>query len=442
MFDWYLLLFIAFTLVILCIDKIGSHRSIYEFTNRKEVGLSGGTYSLVIPYMTGATFLFPFLFTVKSGISSFFIFLISPLFLYIILRSMISSQERIDEMLPDQMNYTERKNIIPFFLFGISSLGSILIQTTLMVMLFQDFFKQPASLGIFLFLIFSFVLFGLGGRSGVNRVGNLLLIGILFTISFTVLILYLRTGTGIVYQQITRNFDGLYHGSIIENILCFLTFIFVMAGQTFTSVYFWESVSVIRPNHRISALRYSSFSWTALLLSFTGLSIYLLSNADTLTATELMKSVIRSNNILSHIFVYTGIAMLAVGTGHSLYSLLSLFLHLRTASHNQQSSYHTLKQAYLFGIVLVVVIGFTCINLSEFFTEWLPYFISFFTSAAVPFFYALVKNNFSRSHFAMTVGMMSIAGVPLSILISEIWLVAPITATLTICVHIVGNKFK
>lgn len=441
MIDWYLLLFIAFTLVILLIDKIGSHRSAFEYTDRKEIGLSGGTYSLVIPYMTGATFLFPFFFTLKGGASSFFIFTLSPIILYLISRKMIVNQEKFDGILPDQMNFQDKKSPIVFLIFGISSIGSILIQSSLIVMLFKDVLHQPVNLGVFLFLIFCYVLFGLGGRSGVNKVGGLLLIGILFTISFTVLTLYLRTGTGVVYQQIVDSLGGIFSGSLMENFLYFLTFILVIAGQTFTSFYFWESVKAIRPKHRISALRYSAFSWIALLLSFTGFSMYLLSHADTLTALKLMESLIQSNSILSHIFIYVGISMFAVGTGHSTYSLLALFLSIRTIRQAQKSTHHILKQGYLFGIMILIIIGLTSIPLSKYLTEWLPYFLSFFSAAAVPFIYVLMKKHFTRRHFTFTVGVMSVAGFALSVMIADIWLIAPVTAALTFVVHFIFTKF-
>jgi hypothetical protein len=438
MIDWYVLLFIAFTLVILLIDKIGSHRSVHEYTNAgKEVGLSGGTYSLVIQFMTGATVLLPIILTVQGGLSSFFIFTISSFILYLLLRKWTTSQKRIDEILDSP----EKISTPLFLIFGFSSIGSILIQTSLIVILFRDFFHQSSYLGVFLFLTFSYVLFGLGGKSGVIRVGSLVLIGVLFTISFIVLTLYLRTGADAVYQQFISSFDGIFSGSILENSSYFLSFILVMAGQTFTSFYFWDSVKRIKPNHRLSALRYSSFSWTALLLSYTAFTLYLLS--PTQTSTQLLESVIQSNTLKSHIFIFTGISMLAVGTGHSLYSLVSLFLNVFTARQAQDSSsIRILKAGYLFGMIAVVILGLASILLSETLENWLPYLMSFFTSAAIPFFYIYVKDKFSLKHFAITVGLMSIAGLILAFTITDPWLVPPVTAALTFALHMMVTKFK
>lgn len=444
MIDWYVLLFIAFTLVILLIDKIGSHRSIHEYRNAgKEVGISGGTYSLVIQYMTGATVFTPFILTVKGGLSSFFIFTVSSFFLYLLLRKWTASQKRMDEILPDRFDSPNKISTSVLLIFGFSSIGSILIQTSLVVILFQDFFNQPSYLGVFLFLIFSYVLFGLSGKFGVTRVGSLILIGVLFTISFTVLTLYLRTGTDAVYQRLMTSFEGTFSGSILETSSYFLTFLFVMAGQTFTSFYFWESVKTIKPNHRLSALRYSSFSWTALLLSYTAFTMYLLSQTQTSAAVQLLESVIQSNTIISHIFIYTVISMLAVGTGHSLYSIVSLFLYIVTARQTRGSSpSRTLKAGYFFGMIMTAILGLAGVLLAGSFERWLPYFMSFFTAAAIPFFYIYVKDQFSLKHFSLTVGMMSIAGLALNVAITDRWMIVPVTAVLSFVLHMLVTKFK
>src|SRR5574342_286265 len=98
MIDWYLLIFIAFTLVILFLEKIGSHRTIYDYMNPgKEMGLSEGTYSLLTQFLSGAPFLFPFILTGKGGLFSFFILSTVPFLLYFSLVKLTSSQERLNQ---------------------------------------------------------------------------------------------------------------------------------------------------------------------------------------------------------------------------------------------------------------------------------------------------------------------------------------------------------
>ncbi|WP_061808988.1 hypothetical protein [Rossellomorea vietnamensis] len=440
MIDWYVLLFIAFTLIILLIDKIGRYRSVHEFTNpEKEVGLAGGTYSLVIQYMTGATVLFPLILTAKGGLSSFFIFTGSSLILYLLVRKWVFSPDKMEVILHDPFHSPGKIKAATFLIFGFSSMGSILIQTSLMIILFRDFFHQPSYLGVFLFLIFSYVLFGLGGKMGITRVGSLILIGVLFTISFTVLTLYLRTGTEAVYERFMTHFQGIFSGSMLENGSYFFTFLFVMAGQTFTSIYFWESVKTIKPHHRLSALKYSSFSWTALLLSYTALTVYLLSQTKPSGSIQLLllEYMIQSNTIIAPIFIYTGISMLAVGTGHSLYSIVSLFLQ-----HTHASSYRKLKTGYLFGLLMIVLLGLAGILLAGSFETWLPYFMSFFASASIPFFYIVLKGTFSLKHFSLTIGLMSIAGIVINLTITEVYMVVPVTVALTFVLHTLVIKFR
>lgn len=444
MIDWYVLLFIAFTLVILLIDKIGSHRSVHDFTNAgKEVGLSGGTYSLVIQYMTGVTVLVPFILTVRGGLLSFFIFTVSSFILYLLLRKWTISQEKINEILPDQSDSPDKINAAAFLIFGFSSIGSILIQISMVDILFRDFFHQTSYLGVFLFLVFSYVLFGLGGKLGVTRVGSLILIGVLFTISFTVLTLYLRTGINAVYDRLITNFEGIFSGSILKNSSYFLTFILVMAGQTFTSFYFWKTVKTVKPNHRLSALRYSSFSWTALLLSYTAFTMYLLSQIQAFSSIQLLESVIQSNTILSHIFIYTGISMLAVGTGQSLYSIVSLFLYIVSARQIQGSSPNRiLKTGYFFGMIMMVMLGLAGVILSGSFVKWLPYFMSFYAAAAIPFFYVYVRDQFSLKHYSITVPLMTIASVFLNMTITDRWMVVPVTAVITLLLHMLVTRLR
>lgn len=440
MIDWYLLLFFAFTIVILFIDSIGSHRSIYEYVAVKETSLSSGTYSLVIQYLTGATFLFPFIVAEKGGLSSFFIFCLTPIFVSVLIEKLANSQDRLNRFFPFQPHSQNKTNPYFIFLFGFAALGNIIIQTSLISILFKDLFQAPPYLGVILFLSFSFILFGLGGWMGVNKVGTLLLFAILFSVSFTALILYLRTGIGVVEEKFSTHFEGLVNGSFSENALYFLTFLLVMVGQTFTSFYFWESLHNVKPKHRISSVRYSSFSWAALLLAFAVLSIYWLVQRDHTDLIQMARAMIQANNSVSHLLIFTGIALLSVGTGHALYSAISLFLYLKSNDGSQLHSHHFIKQAYLFGLVICIVIAIAAVKFSGSFTDWLPYFISFFASAGVPFIFASFQKEFSYKHFKLTLGLMSIAGPMLSTFLANFWALAPLSALLSFVFHLIFVK--
>jgi hypothetical protein len=440
MIDWYILLFFAFSIVILFIDSIGSHRSIYEYVAGKETSLSGGTYSLVIQYLTGATFLFPFILTEKGGLSSFFIFSLTPIFVSVLIEKLASSQDRLNRFFPFQPLSQNKVNPYFIFLFGFAALGNIMIQTSLIAILFRDLFQSPPFLGVILFLSFSFILFGLGGWIGVNKVGTLLLFAVLFSISFTVLTLYLRTGIGAIQAQFSTRFEGLFNGSSSENILYLLTFLLVMVGQTFTSFYFWESLQNVKPKHRNSSVRYSAFTWAALLLAFAVLSIYWLVQGGHTDPLKVAGEIIQATSSVSHILIFTTIAILSVGTGHALYSVISMFLYLKSNHGGRSPSHQLIKQAYLFGLMICIVIGIAAVRFSGSFSDWLPYFISFFASAGVPFIFASFQRDFSYKHFILTLGLMSIAGPLLSTFLTNFWVLAPLSALLSFVFHLIFVK--
>jgi len=439
MIDWYLLIFIAFTLVILFLEKIGSHRTIYDYMNPgKEMGLSEGTYSLINQFISGATFLFPFILTEKGGLSSFFILSIVPFLLYFLLVKLTSSQERMNQLFPFQLDTSMKATPFYLLIFAFSSIGSILIHTSLIAIIFRDLFHLSPVLGVFLFLSFGFIIFGLGGNYGVNKIGTLISFAIFFVVSFTALTIYLRTGIGLVYEQFNYYFNGIFSGSFTENGLSFLTFLFIMLGHTITSFSFWSSINIVKSNHRLSALRFSIFSWTALSLAFAVLTIYIVVQTKALPLSQMMQM----NGLLSHIIIYIVIAMLAIGTGHSLYSIVSLFLYAKSTQQTQLSSHQLLKQAYLVGIILSIMTGFAAVWLSPNIGAWLPYFVSFFSSAGVPFIFAYFKGSFHQKQYNLSVGLMGITGFWLSATIDNIWVIAPISALLSFVVQMIITRFK
>ena len=77
---------------------------------------------------------------------------------------------------------------------------------------------------------------------------------------------------------------------------------------------------------------------------------------------------------------------------------------------------------------MIVLLGLAGVLLAGSFETWLPYFMSFFASAAIPFFYIYLKGQFSLKHFSLTVGLMSIAGLSLNMTVTDMYMVVPVTA--------------
>jgi hypothetical protein len=443
MIDWYLLLFIAFTLVMVTIEKTGNHRNSYEYiVLGKNRGLSEGTYSLLIQFITGATFLFPLFLTDTFRFSSVLVMIVGALLVYIFLVNIINNEEIKHLILfPVQSSAESSSKPLFLFVFAFSNLGSIFIQTSLVAFLFQDLFKQSSFLGLSLYLGFCFLYFGLGGIFGVHRIGSILLYLSYFILSFTTLTLFLRSGIGTIFSRYQQQFSSLMGGSILEVFLCFSTFFLVMVGQICTSYYFWQSIHSVKENHRRSALRYSLFAWGALLLAFVVLTIFLSVRIGAPNLSGLLTTFTQIEPFFLLIITFLLLTLLVVGVGHNLYSIVSLFLMFRTQPKQKGSSFQMVKQAYLIGIVVCLLVGLVSAHYYENLTMWVPYYISFFASAGVPFLFVYVTGEFRGKAAFYTMVLMSIIAIELIQFLQNIWLIAPVSSGIAFIIHLLIRRF-
>jgi hypothetical protein len=443
MIDWYLLLFIAFTLVMITIEKTGNHRNSHDYVVlSKYRGLSEGTYSLLIQFLTGATFLLPLFLTESFRFSSVLVIIFGALFVYSLLVKIMDNEEIKNSILfPMQDSTKSAPRSLFLLVLAFSNLGSIFIQTSIVAFLFQDLFQQSSFLGLSLFLAFCFLYFGLGGIYGVYRIGSILLYLSFFILSFTTLTLFLQSGIGTIFTQYQSHFSSLLDGSILEVLFCFFTFILVMIGHLCTSYYFWQSVHLVKENHRRSALRYSLFSWGALLMAFVLLTIFLLVQTNTPNLSGLLASVSLMEPFLLLVITFLVVTLLAVGVGHNLYSIISLFLMFRS-QQNQKESYHLVKQAYLVGMVVCLVIGVASARFYENLSAWLPYFISFFASAGVPFLLVYFTGKFRKQTAFYTIVIMLIMAIVYIQFLPNIWVIAPVSCVIAFIIHLLIQRFK
>jgi len=437
MIDWYTLLFFAFVLLFIILEKINSHRTPYHFiVEGQQIGLSGGTYSLLIQFMTGTTFLFPLFLTIEFQLLSVILLLLEAILLYFLLIKIKANVDIMGAFLD------LKKKPFLIWIFALANLGNLFLQTGLIAYLFQNLYHQALGIGIGLFLAFCFVYFGLGGYYGLNRIGSILLYGSFFILSFTTLILFLRSGMDIIFEKYMNRYSTFSTGGILNAAFCFVTFSLVMIGQTCTSFYFWSSLSSIKENHRVSALRYSLFSWGAFLLAIVVITINFLVRmnpfVDPLDLAKMM------NPVFLHVITYILFMLLVTGVGNNLYSIVSLFFILkmeRTDSVEDRSN-KLIKQGYLLGLVLCLVIGVIVATIYQNFVTWIPFFLSFFASAGIPFLFATLTGQLREKAAFITVMLMVIVDLGLIKLIENLWLIAPISGLIAFIIYALIQKFK
>lgn len=442
MIDWYTLLFFAFFLLFMILEKTSSHRTPYEYiATGQQIGLSGGTYSLLIQFMTGATFLFPLFLTVEFQLLSVFLILLEAIFLYFLLIK-IKANVNITVAFLDQKKKREKPFLL--WIFAIANLENLFLQTGLIAYLFHNLFQQSFGMGVSLFLAFCFVYFGLGGYFGLNRIGSILLYASFFILSFTTLTLFLNSGIGTVFEQYASHYSSLFSGGLFDSVFCFLTFSLVMVGQTCTSFYFWRSLTSIKENHQKSALRYSVFSWGAFLLAFVVLTTNFLVRVDTPELANLLDLAKTMNPFILHLVTYILFMLLVAGVGNNLYSIVSLFFIIKEGSTDQvgDRSHRLVKQGYLLGLIVCFLIGVSAAAFYRNLITLIPFFLSFFASASVPFLLASLTGRFREKAAFVTVLLMVIVAIGLIGLVENLWLIAPISGLTAFVIYTLIRRFE
>lgn len=425
MIDWYFILFIAFGLVIIYIEKIGEHQSInhYILFNR-EAGLSDGSYALTIQFITGGTVFLPIYLTDQFKLSSFFIILISALILYLMLKKVTANEELRRTLTLSDPSLLSNGKIYFIIIFAFSNLGVFFIQLSLLSILFGQIFQTSLGVGITLFLSFSFIFFGLGGSYGLRYIGSKLFFSLYIVTVLIGLTLYMRTGIEPIYYQFYSHFSVIFDNSLSHIILAIFTFIFMIFGQTTTNLYFWESIHSVKSNHRLSVLRLSMISWSALMLLYIALTIYMLAKYDPRGFFQILQAIHQVDSLILNLFTVISISAIMLGVGTSIYSLNSLFLYVFNMGKRKKSSISMIRRAYLFSLVISILIGIMAILFYHKMGYWLPFFIGFFSAAGVPFLFMKLEKKFQSRRYFYTMTFMTVISISACYLISDIWLIS------------------
>lgn len=417
MIDWYILLFIGFFVLIIFIEKIGAHRSVHEYmVTSRELGLSAGTYGISLQFISGVTVVVPALSMQVFRLSTFPLLIICICGLYLLLYNIITNDK------VKQVTDAEGNSHLWFFAF--SSMASLFVQFTILAYFLLDLLSV---VGTAIFICFCFVFFGLGGSYGVRKIGSSL-----FYVTFLVMVivtLFLYLGEGV--QTIYNTYQGeMFSGNITDVIFASMTFVLVVFGQACTNLSFWQTASAVKSNHRITVLRLSTFIWFAFMISIFAFSFFLFVQKQ---AVEQM------NQVIIHVMIFISLGALSIGIGTSLFSLISVFLKIKSRGRTNQYAYRLLRHGYLIGVIACSLLDLMAILLSDSMSEWLPFLLGFFASAGCPF---IIGRTFRAKDFTMIMLIMTVVSIGLTIWIKEIWLVAPIAAMIGCFLSFVLEKLK
>lgn len=417
MIDWYILLFIGFFVLILFIEKIGAHRSIHEYmVTSRELGLSAGTYGISLQFISGVTVAVPILSMQAFQLTTFPILIICTYGLYLLLNN-IMTKEKVKQV-------TDAKGNSHLWFFAFSSMASLFVQFTILAYFLLDVLSVG---GIAIFISFCFVFFGLGGSYGVRKIGSTIFYAIFLVGVIVTLFLYLGEGVQTIY---TKYQGEMFSGNIADVIFASMTFVLVVFGQACTNLTFWQTASAVKSNHRVTVLRLSTFIWIAFMLSIFSFSFFLFVQNQ---------AVKQMNQVIIHIIIFIVLGALAIGIGTSLFSLISVFLKIKSRDRTNHYAYRLLRHGYLIGVIACSVLGLLAIFLSESMSAWLPFFLGFFGAAGCPF---IIGRTFRAKNVTLIMVVMTLVSIGLTIWMEEIWLVAPIAALICCFVLFILEKYK
>ncbi|GAA0486362.1 hypothetical protein GCM10008986_09680 [Salinibacillus aidingensis] len=443
MIDWYFILFIAFGLLIVYIEKIGEHQSVnhYILFNR-DAGLSEGSYALIIQFVTGGVFYLPIYITNQIQLSSFFAFVISACAIYFLLVKVTENENNKKVLSLTDKNVTNDFSLYILIVFGLSNFISLLVELSILGFLFDEVFKTSLLVGFLLFLSFVFSYFGLGGYYGVRYIGSKIFFCIYIIGVFIGLTVYMRTGIENVYEHINRNFASILDGSFIDITLITFTIIMTIFGQVCTSFYFWRSIQSIKSNHRLTALKLSIFSWSALLLLFFVLSVYLFAVSGSKGVFSFFTIISQMNGPFLSLLTILFLASITLGVSTQLYSIISIFLFILKSRTYNWTAYRLLRMGYFFGMMVTFLSGVLVMFTYKITGEWISLAIAFYSSVGIPMFLMNVKRRSHLKLYFYTTSLMIGFSILLSKWISDIWLVSPIVVIVTSMIWVVFIKLN
>ena len=437
--DTYFFLFIAFTILIFHIESMLKTRGVSEFLFRtKELGLSDGTYALAVQSLSFVTILFPFFWIKNFDLNAFFMLVIGLFVIYSIIHRLLFD-ERVRFITFEKSIKNEGPSEIRLkSIFYISSnILHVFVHLLIVSYLCSFFYPTQHLLSFSLFTIFTFSFFGLGGAYSQQKINVLIFFILYFLLVSVIFIFYLKFGTQTVLENYQSNHLQLFQFNFLQQIQSIVMFVLVTLGSIISNEQFFNSLQAINQKHRLSAVRFSSFSVSALYFAMAVLTIFYVGQFENLSAQEL----IEKHPLTIQIIVLITFSIMSIGIGHSFFSIVKGISVAIDGGKNSFSKRHiqTLYGTELIGIIVLSIFAF--LNTSSI-QVWLNIWIVVISSIAVSFIFFLTHRKRSENGaIKASIISMSIGWIVAIIYIDTMKALA-ITIIVSSVLHVGVVKFK
>jgi hypothetical protein len=353
MMDWYVILFVAITLLIFYMKEFGEHPdSAGYIKDRAIVPVSTGTMQMLFRLMTGTFLFIPFYFTVSFGyMAGLALALSGGIVMYMFstrveeLSGKVTLIENRHDFLKSKFS---EKGLIAFYgLMLIAAAEGLIISTLLAYEFLKQAFEISSIIAAMPILFFSFIFAGMGGIRGMRKIGTWLIMMFFIGISVIPLSAFLINGAKPIY--ITLYAENSNNLDIKHLLIGALLFMPVIAGHLMVYLLMSHDLMSIKRNRVRISIGLSSICWSSIPLAISLIVLYLLAITGSKTTAGLLAGLQEHMPVfLVYILVFVVLSSLATGIGLSLFRMSSMLLTVYKGKA-------AVQRGYLFSMLLCAI---------------------------------------------------------------------------------------
>ncbi len=353
MIDWYVILFVAITLIIFHMKEFGEHpEPIRYIQDRTTIPVSAGTMQLLFRLMTGLYLFIPFYFTTSYGYLSGFSLALGGAVVLVSFSTLVGKLSREIPSTEDKQSFLKArfttKGLYAFYcLLMIAAAEGLIVSTLLAVEFLRRTFAFSPYMTAIPLLAFSFIFAGMGGIRGVRIIGTWLIMIFFTGITILPLSAFLINGAKPIYTALYAN-QSINHDvwGLLIGVFLFMP---VLAGHLLSYFVSSNDLISIKSSRVKIAVGLGSISWSAIPLAVSSIVIYLFAITSSNSASGLLAGLHENMHaLLVYVLVFAALSSFVIGIGLSLYTMTSFLFTLFPGKI-------AIQKGYLFSLILCLI---------------------------------------------------------------------------------------
>ncbi|MBY6023518.1 hypothetical protein CHN50_09915 [Priestia aryabhattai] len=267
----------------------------------------------------------------------------------------------------------------------ITSFDYLLIQVLSIGIIVHLLLKIPSYIGLLIFLLYCYVLFGLGGMKRIHKFKAIHISIVFAAIILIPVYFFIKEGIYPVYDGLTLYHPYLLYFKDTYILLFVLTGLIVSIGQLLIDRSTWQRIYVIEPSKIRSSFFMTGIIWSAIPLAFTSITLITIHNQGFEGVNSILNQLVEKVDSAFLIILFIGccFSIIASTTGAELHATSIMIVRNILAVYFNWDSKQQLKKTYLAAGALCLALFFTSIALSPTLVSIIFFFGKIY-AAAIP----------------------------------------------------------